>query len=141
MELSREKEYVDQAIQGDKQAFNVLADFYYADCFRKAKSILDDETLAQDITQISLLQAYRSLDKLQTPSRFKFWLFGIVRNISYNYIRQKRQSLISLEHVWEEIWLRLQKCESDNYFGFCHKTTSILCKLSLQSYPIHNGKL
>ncbi|MEM9831033.1 MAG: bifunctional nuclease domain-containing protein [Bacteroidota bacterium] len=99
MELSREKEYVDQAIQGDKQAFNVLADFYYADCFRKAKSILDDETLAQDITQISLLQAYRSLDKLQTPSRFKFWLFGIVRNISYNYIRQKRQSLISLDDL------------------------------------------
>ncbi|MEM9833966.1 MAG: hypothetical protein AAF944_25265, partial [Bacteroidota bacterium] len=46
----------------------------------------------------------------------------------------------TLEHVWEEIWLRLQKCESDNYFGFCHKTTSILCKLRLQSYPIHNGK-
>ncbi|MEO0332011.1 MAG: bifunctional nuclease domain-containing protein, partial [Bacteroidota bacterium] len=43
------------------------------------------------------MQAYRSLDKLKAPARFKFWLLGIVRNISHNYIRQKRQSLFSLD--------------------------------------------
>mgnify|MGYP001791735445 CR=1 FL=1 len=97
MKPSLEKQYVAQAIRGDKKAFNALADHYYTDCFTKAKLILGNESLAQDVAQISLLQAYRSLEKLQNTARFKVWLLGIVRNISRNYLKQKRQAFFSLD--------------------------------------------
>lgn len=61
--------------------------------------MLGDESLAQDVAQISLFQAYRSLDKLQNTARFKAWLLGIVRNISHNYLKQKRQTFFSLDDL------------------------------------------
>jgi RNA polymerase sigma factor (sigma-70 family) len=96
---SDEHFYTIMAIEGDKQAFNLLADHYYAACFQKALAIVRDETLAQDLTQISLLQAYHCMDKLKDPSRFKYWLFGIVRNISHNYLKQKKKQLTSFEQL------------------------------------------
>ncbi|WKN41677.1 bifunctional nuclease domain-containing protein [Tunicatimonas pelagia] len=99
MNSSLEREYVDQATQGDKRAFNQLAELYYNDCFQKAKAILKDEVLSQDVVQISLLQAYRSLHKLHSPARFKYWLLGIVRNISLNYTKEKSRLFFSLDSV------------------------------------------
>ena len=99
MNSSLEKEYIEQATQGDKKAFNVLAERYYAHCFDKAKSILGDNSLAQDVAQISLFQAYCSLGKLQNTARFKSWLLGIVQNISRNYLKQKKQTFFSLDNL------------------------------------------
>ena len=99
MNPSLEKQYIAQAIQGDKQAFNALGEHYYPDCFNKAKLILGDESLAQDVTQVSLFQAYRSLDKLQDTAQFKSWLLGIVRNISHNYLKQKKRAFLSLDDL------------------------------------------
>ncbi len=99
MNSSLEKQYVAQAVRGDKQAFSALGEHYYSDCFNKAKSILGDESLAQDVAQISLLQAYRGQGKLQDTDRFKSWLLGIVRNISHNYLRQKKQTFFSLDDL------------------------------------------
>ena len=61
--------------------------------------MLGDESLAQDVAQISLFQAYRSLDKLQNTARFRSWLLGIVRNISHNYLKQKKQTFFSLDDL------------------------------------------
>ena len=102
MNSLHKQHYVQQAILGDKRAFNRLADCYYADCLRKAYAIVNDETLAQDLTQVSLLQAYRCLDTLQEPSRFKYWLLGIVRNICRNYLKQKRIQFLSLDALLAE---------------------------------------
>lgn len=89
MHSSEGKLYVVRALEGDKQAFNLLVNFYYDHCLQKARAIVGHETLDQDLTQISLLQAYHCLDKLKDPPRFKFWLLGIVRNISYNFLKEK----------------------------------------------------
>ncbi len=106
MNPSLEKQYVAQAIRGDRKAFNALGEHYYPDCFNKAKSILGDESLAQDVAQISLLQAYRGLGKLQNTARFKPWLLGIVRNISHNYLRQKEQAFLSLDDLYSSLSVR-----------------------------------
>lgn len=99
MKASDEQQYIAQAMQGDQQAFNLLVDHYYQDCFQKAVAIVRNETLAQDLTQVSLLQAYRCLDKLKDPSRFKYWLLGIVKNLCFNYLKQKKKRFFPLDDL------------------------------------------
>ena len=72
---------------------------YYADCLRKAQTMVQDETLAQDLTQVALIQAYRCLNTLRDPSRFKYWLLGIVQNICRNYLREKRHHFLSMDNL------------------------------------------
>jgi len=49
--------------------------------------------------QDAMLQAYLSLEKLNDPTRFKSWLYGIVLNICRNDLRRRKVICFSLEEM------------------------------------------
>jgi len=55
--------------------------------------------LAQELVQDAMLQAYLSLEKLNDPTRFKSWLYGIVLNICRNDLRRRKVICFSLEEM------------------------------------------
>lgn len=55
------------------------------------------EDLAQDLVQDAMLQAYLSIEKLNDPTRFKSWLYGIVLNLCRNDLRRRQVICFSLE--------------------------------------------
>jgi len=59
----------------------------------------DRGDLAQELVQDAMLQAYLSLEKLNDPTRFKSWLYGIVLNICRNDLRRRKVICFSLEEM------------------------------------------
>ncbi|MGB3293982.1 MAG: sigma-70 family RNA polymerase sigma factor [Phormidesmis sp.] len=82
---------------GNKAAFGQLVLRYQPMAQRLAVRVAGREDLAQELVQESMLQAYLSLEKLNDPTRFKSWLYGIVLNVSRNYWRRQKVVIFSLE--------------------------------------------
>jgi RNA polymerase sigma-70 factor, ECF subfamily len=81
MKASRpDPEVITAVLAGDREAFGELIDRYQAEFARYAARLLGSEAEAGDVIQDSLVRAYRSLDRCRDTTRFKGWLFRIVRN-------------------------------------------------------------
>ncbi len=83
--------------QGNKAAFGQLMLRYKPMAQRLAKRAIGNEDLAQELVQDAMLQAYLSLKKLNDPTRFKSWLYGIVLNVCRNDLRRRKVVCFSLE--------------------------------------------
>jgi RNA polymerase sigma factor (sigma-70 family) len=97
MEENSDSELVLLARQGNKEAFGLLIKRYQTMARRVAGRMIADEDTAQELVQESLLQAYLSLDRLQSPQHFRSWLCGIVLNLCRNHLRENKIVYFSLE--------------------------------------------
>jgi RNA polymerase sigma factor (sigma-70 family) len=83
--------------QGNKAAFGQLVLRHQPMAQRLAARTIGNGDLAQELVQDAMLQAYLSLEKLNDPTRFKSWLFGIILNICRNDLRRRKLICFSLE--------------------------------------------
>jgi RNA polymerase sigma factor (sigma-70 family) len=82
------RELVDQAKQGDEEAFDALARLVGDRCMAIACRILRDVHLAEDAVQAALVVAWRELRTLRDPDRFEPWLHRILTNDCYAEARR-----------------------------------------------------
>ena len=80
---------VDQAKQGDEEAFDALARLVGDRCMAIAVRILRDSHLAEDAVQSSLVVAWRELRTLRDTDRFEPWLHRILTNECYAEARRR----------------------------------------------------
>jgi RNA polymerase sigma-70 factor (ECF subfamily) len=80
---------VDQAKQGDEEAFDALARLVGDRCMAIAVRILRDSHLAEDAVQSALVVAWRELRTLRDPDRFEPWLHRILTNECYAEARRR----------------------------------------------------
>lgn len=80
---------VKKAQLGDKKALSKLYDMYYDKVFYFVYSRINNYSDAKDIVAGAFLSLVESLPKYQFKSSFKNYLFGIVKNKMYDYIRAK----------------------------------------------------
>ncbi|AFZ28699.1 RNA polymerase, sigma-24 subunit, ECF subfamily [Gloeocapsa sp. PCC 7428] len=85
--------------QGNKTAFGQLMLRYQPMVQRLATRAIGNRDLAQELVQDAMLQAYLSLEKLNDPTRFKSWFYGIVLNICRNKLRRRKVICFSLEAI------------------------------------------
>ncbi len=94
----REAVLVSATQRGDLEAFNQLVLSYQYRVFSLASRIVGDDDLAEDITQMTFLAAYRNISRFRNGS-FRSWLFKIATNACLDEIRrQKRHPNQSLEY-------------------------------------------
>ena len=81
---------VNEAITGDRVAFNMLIDMYQKDIFKmvfyRTRSRMDSE----DITQEVFIQAFNKINHLKDVQRFRSWLFSIALNRIRDLMRKKK---------------------------------------------------
>ena len=114
---------IQQAKEGDLDAFNRLVIEYQDMAFNLAARMLNDDDAAADVTQVAFLSAYRSLDSFRGGS-FRAWVMRMVSNACLDEIRrQKRRPTISLEPVNEDdeeielpAWLADQNASPEELF-------------------------
>ena len=82
---------VDQAKQGDREAFDALARVVGDRCMAIAFRILRDTDRADDAVQASLIMAWRELRSLRDSDRFEPWLHRILTNECYAEARRHRR--------------------------------------------------
>ncbi len=94
-----EQALIQQAIQGEVDAFNRLVLAYQDLAYNVAYRMLNDEDLAADAVQNAFISAYRNLRSYRGGS-FKAWVMRMVTNGCYDELRRKkRRPTVPLEPV------------------------------------------
>lgn len=85
---------------GNREAFSLLVNRYYASVLRLCIRLLSDPVEAQDVAQEAVLQGFLGLDRLQRPARFGAWLHAIAAHIARSVLhRQRTLSLKELDEL------------------------------------------
>ena len=71
---------VRRTLSGDPLAFTTLADRHTPACLRFASRMLGSREDAEDVTQDTLVRAYRALPVFDPRTEFRTWLFAILVN-------------------------------------------------------------
>jgi RNA polymerase sigma factor (sigma-70 family) len=85
---------------GNERAFAVLYERYHQPLYRYCRSILHDETDAQDALQSTLAGALAALQRGQRDAPVRPWLFRIAHNETITLLRRRRPTVELTE--WEE---------------------------------------
>ena len=97
------KELVKKAQKGNKESFNELILYYEKDLYNIAKSRLHNEDDVCDAVQETILIAYKSIQKLINPSKFKFWLIKILINECNKIYNNQKNSSYDIDHKLDSI--------------------------------------
>ncbi len=68
--------------RGEHAAFGALVERYQGVVCAVSYSRTRDQALSEDVAQETFLAAWRQLDQLREPSRFRSWLCGIATNLA-----------------------------------------------------------
>ena len=90
---------INEAQQGDLDAFNRLVLAYQNMVYTHAYRMMGDADSAEDATQNAFIAAYKNVNKFRGGS-FRAWLLRIVTNICYDELRRrKRKPVTALEPI------------------------------------------
>lgn len=98
----REKEIIQQALDGDKDAFETLVNTYKERVYWIGFNMLHNCEDARDVSQEAFARVFRSLSRFNPQQNFYTWLYQIVVNLCIDHIRKySKRSKISLEDLHE----------------------------------------
>jgi len=90
---------IQEAKQGDLDAFNRLVLVYQDQTYNLAFRLLGEDASAQDATQIAFINAYQAIKSYRGGS-FRAWILRILTNVCYDELRrQKRKPTEDLNPV------------------------------------------
>lgn len=95
-EQKAEEILIQQAKEGNRRAFETLAEKYAKRLYNLALRLCCDAALAQDIAQDALVAAYKGMARFDFKSPFYGWLYRITVNTWKNRVRyEKRRKFFS----------------------------------------------
>jgi RNA polymerase sigma-70 factor (ECF subfamily) len=95
--------------QGDEGAFQEFFDAHFPRLYRFALTRVGDEDAAEEIVQVTLIQAIRGLATFRGEAALFTWLVTICRReIASWFERRGRRSTVSLEEDLPEVRARLE---------------------------------
>ncbi len=89
--MQPDAELVNAVLNGDKQAFGVLAERYERPVRAVALDVLGDYHLAADVSQDAFVTAYENLSGLRKPTVFGPWLMKIARRCALDFVRRMQK--------------------------------------------------
>ena len=78
------------AQRGDQDAFEQLVRAYDQGVLRLAMNLLRSPEDARDVYQEAFLRVYRNLHSFRLDSSFHTWLYRIVTNVCFDYLRKRK---------------------------------------------------
>lgn len=99
---SREAFLIKQSKAGDVESFERLITEHQKRIFNVAYRMLGNLEDANDVTQETLVKAYRGIANFKEESSFSTWLYRIVNNACIDFIRKNRKTnIIYLDREYE----------------------------------------
>jgi RNA polymerase sigma-70 factor, ECF subfamily len=83
---------------GDEAAFCSLVDTYHAQMSRVARAYVVDPAVADEVVQETWLRVLRGIDRFESRSSLKTWMFRILVNLAIGRATRERRS-IPLSHL------------------------------------------
>ncbi|MGB4844666.1 MAG: sigma-70 family RNA polymerase sigma factor [Ferruginibacter sp.] len=99
-----DQHYINLVINGDTNAFAVLADQYKGMVFSLTLKMLKNREEAEEAAQDSFIKVYRSLAKYKGESKFSTWLYTITYNTCLDRIRKNKraQHVVAIDDYTEQ---------------------------------------
>jgi RNA polymerase sigma-70 factor, ECF subfamily len=94
---------IEATLQGDTEAFGALVRKYQRALVAAARHLSRSTEDAEDLAQEALVDAYRHLRSLKDRTRFRAWLFGILRHKCLTFLQQRRPEGVPLDDMAEEL--------------------------------------
>lgn len=91
VESDRERALVGRARDGDKAAFAALVRAHQDEVYTLARRLVGDPQLAADVSQESLIRAWRALPKFRGDAKFSTWLYRITVNTAWTLKARARR--------------------------------------------------
>ncbi len=86
-----DKDLVEAARRGDREAFRTLFERYHRRAYGLAYGVVRHQDDALDIVQDAFIKAHKNLDKFEGTSSFYTWLYRIVMNLAIDHLRKHRR--------------------------------------------------
>lgn len=108
LEPPTDVELVDRIRRGEPRAMEALMRRHNRALYRTARSILRDDTEAEDAVQDAYIQAFRGIDAFRGESSVSTWLVRIAANESLMRLRKRRRmaQVIPIDHDNGEALMR-----------------------------------
>lgn len=86
-----DQEILQRFRSGDRElAFQQLVETHGKNVYNIALFTLNDDILAEDATQDAFIKIYRGLGKFKGQSQLSSWIYRIVKNVCYDYLKKRR---------------------------------------------------
>lgn len=89
METTTDEELIRASREGSEAAFRELVERHYQQAYSMAVYWTHNREVALDISQESFIRVFRHLKNFDPTRSFRAWLYTIVKNLSFNYIRRQ----------------------------------------------------
>lgn len=107
------EELIEEARNGNKEAFSTLILSLEKDLYKIAKMRLRDDEDVYDAVQETILIAFKSIKKLKHVEYFKTWIIRILINQSNYIYRQKtKKKILSFEDTEKDIASEISNMEN-----------------------------
>jgi RNA polymerase sigma-70 factor (ECF subfamily) len=94
-----EAEWLNQAINGDPQAFTDLVEAYQRPVFNLCYRMLGTPQDAEDAAQETFLRAYQNMRRYDRSRPFSTWLLSIAAHYCIDQVRKRRRPVVSIEEL------------------------------------------
>ena len=91
MPAADEQQLIQQAKDGNTEAFRRLVERYMKHAYNVAFSFVGSHDDAEDIAQDAFVRIYRSLPSFRGDAEFSTWLYRIVMNLSLNRLTETKK--------------------------------------------------
>ncbi|MEE9443407.1 MAG: sigma-70 family RNA polymerase sigma factor [candidate division Zixibacteria bacterium] len=91
--MAGEKELIEKAAKGDKNAFTELVRTYQNRIFGFVMRMTANRETALDLTQDTFLAAWQNLNGFRKDALFSSWLFQIAANKTKNYLKKAKREI------------------------------------------------
>jgi len=85
-----ESALIRRAQSGDRAAFDALVRLYDQHVLRLVLKVVQSQEEARDLYQEAFLKIYRSLSRFRFESQFSTWLYRVVMNVCFDYLRRQK---------------------------------------------------
>lgn len=100
VERTKEEELIARAQAGDRAAFAALVREHGNEVYTLARRLVGDPHLAADVSQETLIRAWRALPSFRGDAAFSTWLHRITVNTAWTHKRRSRKhAAVSLDEV------------------------------------------
>jgi len=162
MEIENKQSILQQAINGDAEAFSHIVGEYYDMIFRVAYKWCGDKNNAEDIAQEVCIKLAKAIKKFRGDSKLSSWIYRITLNTAKDlHKKQKNNTELNDEHassyenaeeqlINQDLWSKVKKLptkECDAVLlvyaeGLNHREVAEImkCKESTVSWYIHEAK-
>lgn len=88
---------IERVLAGEKQQFSQLVTRYQGVLYRHAVSMVLDYDIAADMVQDAFVRAYINLRDCRDPTRFRAWIFQVLRNRCLDHLKEASRRNVPLE--------------------------------------------